>query len=85
MLGIKLDIWSPTALGGGGDSAVDEILLESGDKLLLETGSAVRLNTDIPLQNAASAMTGSEYVAIVQGGVTKRLRADILALYLQAN
>jgi hypothetical protein len=84
MLGLGLGLW-PTVLGGGGDSAVDEILLESGDKLLLETGSAVRLNTDIPLQNAASAMTGSEYVAIVQGGVTKRLRADILALYLQAN
>lgn len=70
--------------GGGAPPAVDEILLESGDKLLLEAGTTVVLNTGIPAQSAASTLTEAEYVAIVQGGVTKRCQINILALYLQA-
>jgi hypothetical protein len=85
MIGLGLSLWPRGVSGGVPPPAVDEILLENDDKLLLETGLSVVMGTGIPAQSAAAALVGSEYVAVVQGGTTKRLRVDILATYLQVN
>jgi hypothetical protein len=69
-----------TSAGGGGGS--DEILLEIGDLLLYEAGGGVVLNTGIPAQSSASALTGAEWTVIVQGGTTKKVATSVLAEYI---
>lgn len=67
------------APGGGG---TDAILLETGDKLLLEAGGQVDLDTGIPAQSEATTLDGTEWFAIVQGGVTVKIAALTLAEYI---
>jgi len=62
--------------------AGDSVLLETGDALLLEAGGAVELDTSIPAQAEASALDGTEWTAIVQGGATVKVRTAKLAEYL---
>lgn len=60
----------------------DSILQENDDLLLLEAGGPVPLNTGIPAQSTASTLTGEEWVVIVQGGVTSKIRSARIAEYL---
>jgi hypothetical protein len=58
------------------------VLLENDDRLLLESGHPVAIDLAIPAQPVAGALAGTEEVAIVQGGVTKRLALSTLAEFL---
>jgi hypothetical protein len=61
----------------------DVILLENGaDTLLLESGPAVELDVTIPSRSSASTLDGSEWLVVAQGGTTKKVRASLLAGYL---
>lgn len=64
---------------GGG---TDAILLETGDKLLLEVGTQVNKDTSIPAATTASALDGTEWTVIVQGGTTKKVASLTLAEYI---
>ncbi len=63
-------------------SAIDAILLETGDTLLLETTDPVELDASIPAQSSASALTGDEWTVIVQGGTTKKIATLTVAEYI---
>lgn len=82
MLGLNLGLWM-AAMGGDG-SAPDSILMESGEHLLLEAGGNVLKNSSIPAQSSAGAITGAEYVAIVQGGSTRKVSLDALTTYARS-
>lgn len=70
-------------ISGQGGGSTDAILQETGDNLLLEAGTPVVRNSAIPAQAAAGAITGTEWLAIVQGGVTVKVSAADLALFIR--
>lgn len=75
----RQSLMEPPAGGGGG---TDAILLETGDKLLLEAGGQVNLNTGIPAQSTAATFTGDEWIAIVQSGSTVKVRLSTVVEFI---
>jgi hypothetical protein len=67
----------------GAPPVADVILLENGtDALLLETGNPVEIDATIPAQTTATALDGTEWTVIVQGGTAKKARLSLLASYI---
>ncbi len=67
----------------GAPPIADAILLENGtDALLLESGEPVELDASIPAQSDAATLDGSEWLVIVQGGTTKKVRAARVAEFI---
>lgn len=66
----------------GAPPVADVILLETGDALLLETTDPLEKDTGIPAQAAADPLDGTEWVAVVQGGTTKKVSIDDLADFI---
>lgn len=56
----------------GSSGGPDELLQENGDKLLLENSNPIEIDQWQGDVSAASALDGTEQIAVVQGGVTER-------------
>lgn len=64
-------------------AAGNDLLQEDSSKLLLEDLSPIVLDTGIPALPAAGALTGTEQITVVQGGVTERTTLAALAIKLR--
>jgi hypothetical protein len=62
--------------------SAEYVLLETGDRLLLETTDPLEIDAGIPAQAAADPLDGTEWTVIVQGGTTKKIATATLAGFL---